>query len=139
MAGIYVIALAVGSRTLAERSDDESPAPGSTLPSCATSNGRGETAPSLSSNQWGGILSETVRYDGGNNAVLRLVLHTVWGQRCYWCNRPKDYNDIQIDHIVPRSQGFAGRHEILDAHRLSHNFDVDDPRNLAPICARRSA
>jgi hypothetical protein len=81
-------------------------------------------------------LSETVRYDGGNNAVLRLVLHTVWGQRCYWCNRPKDYNDIQIDHIVPRSQGLAGRHEILDAHRLSHIFDVDNPRNLAPICAR---
>lgn len=76
-----------------------------------------------------------VRYGAGKNPVLRLALHTLWGQKCYWCNAPKDYNDTQIDHIIPRSQCATDRAALLHACRLPADFDVDDPRNLAPICA----
>lgn len=47
-----------------------------------------------------------------------------------------DFVDIQIDHIVPRSLSKEQIAELLARLGIEDEFDVDDPYNLAPICAR---
>ncbi|WP_426503086.1 HNH endonuclease [Dactylosporangium sp. McL0621] len=75
-----------------------------------------------------------MRYDGVDDAVLRDVLHQAWRGRCHVCKRPKLFEDIEIDHLIPRSLPRTKLAELL--HRLGRpvGFDVDQPANLAPIC-----
>jgi hypothetical protein len=76
-----------------------------------------------------------VRYGSGDNSVLRYVLHELWSSRCYRCHHPKDFNDIQIDHIIPRHVGPERLRELGRLYGLPRDFDVDSPANLAPICS----
>ncbi|MFE4423731.1 hypothetical protein [Streptomyces sp. NPDC056817] len=77
----------------------------------------------------------SVRYrKGGPNTVLRLALWEIWGSKCYWCNTPVLLNSTQIDHIVPQNVSEARLEELKSAYRLPIDFDLHDPRNLAPIC-----
>lgn len=76
-----------------------------------------------------------VRYvEGGNNRVLRHVLRLVWEQQCYWCRNFKDYLDLEIDHILPRTAGAAERERLRKDLGLPADYDVQLPYNLAPIC-----
>lgn len=45
-----------------------------------------------------------IRYSGDtrSNAILRAALLHAWGDRCYFCKRPKDFADMHIDHILPQ-------------------------------------
>lgn len=80
-------------------------------------------------------MSEDVKYKvNGDNSVLRSVLYDLWKGRCYWCNRPKAYGDVDIDHIVPRTIGADRLKELKAELLLSEDFDVHDPLNLALIC-----
>jgi len=89
----------------------------------------------LGQEERGGVAaSGTVRY-GRDKTLLRHMLWWQWGFRCYWCMRPKDFTDTQIDHIVPKSVGQSKLDELLKAFALPAGYDLDDPRNLAPICA----
>ncbi|MFE3197908.1 HNH endonuclease [Embleya sp. NPDC059237] len=81
------------------------------------------------------MATETVSYGGGDNSVLRLVLYRLWRHRCYWCDTPKEFNDIEIDHIIPQSVG-AKELKVLGAeYCLPSDFDIDGAENLAPICS----
>ncbi|MBR2687001.1 MAG: HNH endonuclease [Aquamicrobium sp.] len=58
--------------------------------------------------------------------------------RCTWCGRPVQFQDCQVDHIVPKSVGcqqsrFA---EIKEKYGLDQAFEVESFENWAPICAR---
>lgn len=81
-----------------------------------------------------------VRYiKGGDNRILRLVLHLAWKTICYRCNTPKDFTDIQIDHILPSSWSDEKRADHLARLLIDCDptkFDVNGPENLAPICGR---
>jgi hypothetical protein len=77
----------------------------------------------------------SVRYGSGDTSVLRLVLYRLWGLRCYRCHRPKDFNDIQIDHIIPRHTSPERLAELVLQYGLPGDFDIDAPGNLAPICS----
>jgi HNH endonuclease len=78
-----------------------------------------------------------VRYlDGDANTMLRDVLHRLWKSKCYSCEQPKDYTDIQIDHLIPKGLTAQELHELLEAFGLPITFDLDRPANLAPICGR---
>jgi hypothetical protein len=79
--------------------------------------------------------ASSVRYGGGDDHVLRNVLWKLWKFRCYWCMNPKDFGDTHIDHIIPKSIEPSRLKEILEAFALPRDYDLDDPRNLAPICA----
>ncbi|MGC4964265.1 HNH endonuclease [Gordonia sp. DT101] len=59
-----------------------------------------------------------------HNRLLLLALTEAWGNKCYWCRKPKTFRELQIDHIVPRNPRGGS----------SQDFDVDDVANLAPIC-----
>lgn len=76
-----------------------------------------------------------VRYRvGGDNSLLRAVLHKVWDYKCYWCGWLKDFNDVEIDHIIPRNVSDERLQYLTRQFDLPAEFDIHDPRNLAPIC-----
>ncbi|WP_446225009.1 HNH endonuclease [Nocardia sp. IBHARD005] len=65
-----------------------------------------------------------------------MAIYEVWGSKCYLCTQPKDYNDIEIDHILPKTASQA-QLRVLVSQLASHEgtvYDVHDPYNLAPIC-----
>jgi 5-methylcytosine-specific restriction endonuclease McrA len=81
-------------------------------------------------------VTDSVRYRiNGDNSILRSVLYDLWGYKCYFCKRPKDYNDIQIDHIIPQTVTDERLQQLATQFGLPAEFDVHDPRNLAPICS----
>jgi hypothetical protein len=59
-----------------------------------------------------------------DNRLLLLALTEAWGEKCYWCRKPKLFRELQIDHIIPRRPRGG-----VTAER-----DVDAVENLAPIC-----
>ncbi|MFD4444406.1 HNH endonuclease [Nocardia sp. NPDC058519] len=81
-----------------------------------------------------------MRYRSGDtewNALLRLALLQVWNERCYWCKTKRDFGDVDIDHVIPRSLTEAERNQrveqLLGVDAVP-GFDVDALHNLAPIC-----
>lgn len=79
-------------------------------------------------------MTDSVRYTGGDNSILRFILHETWGPRCYWCYQPKEFNDVQIDHILSRDTGAKDFEELKTRYGLPQDFDIDGLENLAPIC-----
>lgn len=80
-------------------------------------------------------MTALVRYNpNGGNEVLTHVLRQVWNLQCYWCEKFKDYLDLEIDHILPKSATDAERNRFREALGLPENYDVHSAYNLAPIC-----
>lgn len=77
-----------------------------------------------------------VRYGDGDNAVLRSALWNTWGQRCYWCTEPVEWESTEIDHIIPQDVGDARLAEVKAKFKLADDFHLHDPHNLAPICRK---
>lgn len=81
-------------------------------------------------------MTTTVRYvPQGDNRVLRHVLRQVWDLRCYWCREFKDYNQLEIDHILPKDSSTAEQERLRDALDVPLDYDVHAVHNLAPICS----
>lgn len=78
--------------------------------------------------------------DSVNNGVLRAVLYSAWGYRCYWCRGWYDVAEIRIDHLIPQKYRFSHEaldevlRELLSPEDLALGFDIDAAHNLAPIC-----
>jgi hypothetical protein len=70
----------------------------------------------------------------GERRLLRFALWRAWGMKCYWCDVPKRYLDVEIDHIVPKGLDQTELQRALNGYGLPADFDVHDPKNLAPIC-----
>jgi 5-methylcytosine-specific restriction endonuclease McrA len=80
-------------------------------------------------------LAEKWEY-GSDNAALRSTLYGMYSRRCYRCTEVKNFVEIEIDHIVPRTTSDAEFSRIGDEYDLGENFRRHDPSNLAPICRR---
>lgn len=65
---------------------------------------------------------------------LRFAVWQAWGMKCYWCDTPKTYVEVEIDHIVPKGLSPTQLKQALNDYGLEHDFDLHDPKNLAPIC-----
>lgn len=70
---------------------------------------------------------------GGDNTILRMVLHRVWDTQCWLCVRPVVFRDVQIDHLIAQ-RGGGDIQTLLENFDLPSTFDLNDPSNLAPIC-----
>ena len=84
-----------------------------------------------------GAVTVEVRYvPGGDNTFLRLALWIKWKQRCYWCRKPKELSEVEIDHIIPQKKKLkvAEREAIYKSYDLPADYDVHALANLAPIC-----
>ena len=68
--------------------------------------------------------------------LLRLIIFQQWQERCYWCEEPKIYVDIQLDHIIAHTVSWKALDELITQHGLLPDFDVHSAANLAPICGR---
>jgi 5-methylcytosine-specific restriction endonuclease McrA len=80
-------------------------------------------------------LMPEIRYqEHGDNRLLRHVLVDLWNQQCYWCRRFKDYADLQIDHILPRTADKSKCDSLQRAFGIDASYDVNAIYNLAPIC-----
>lgn len=66
--------------------------------------------------------------------LLRFALWQAWGMKCYWCDVPKTFLEVEIDHIVPKGLSDTQLQQALKDYGLPAGFDLHDPRNLAPIC-----
>lgn len=80
-------------------------------------------------------MTDLVKYNtGGDNTLLRYALFAVWGFKCYWCTRPRDFTIIEVDHIIPKSLKDEELDRALALHKLDPEFKLNALGNLAPIC-----
>jgi len=81
------------------------------------------------------VVTADVSYTkAGERRLLRFALWQAWGMKCYWCDAPKSYLEVEIDHIVPKGLSQDDLKDALTHYGLQADFDLHHPRNLAPIC-----
>jgi hypothetical protein len=70
--------------------------------------------------------------------LTRLAMLEAWNASCVWCGRPLFFNQMEAEHLIPRSLGDESnapkRAEVLQIHGLGADYDVDALENLAPSC-----
>lgn len=77
---------------------------------------------------------EVIKYGKKWNLLIRFALWDVWENKCWICEELKLFQDIQIDHVIPRTISEDRLPELKAYHSLSDEFDVDGLENLAPAC-----
>ena len=83
----------------------------------------------------GDYKSKPVSYSNqAERRLLRFALWDTWGRKCYWCDTPKVYLDVEIDHIVPKGLTDEQYEAARTGYGLPTGFNLHDPMNLAPIC-----
>ena len=65
--------------------------------------------------EWKLFVNTEVRYstDSEKNKSLRFALYNARGGACHWCRKPKDFLDIQIDHVIPTKMDEQQREKLL--------------------------
>src|SRR3712207_3691898 len=70
--------------------------------------------------------------------LVRLALFEAWDARCVWCRQPLFFNQMEVEHLIPKSLGEHGNEqskaEVLRLHGLDAQYDVHALENLAPSC-----
>lgn len=68
------------------------------------------------------------------HASLRFATFLEWGQRCVWRHEPIAFDEMELDHLIPKS--LAGRQlsEVLEMHALPHDYGLESTRNKVPAC-----
>lgn len=66
--------------------------------------------------------------------LVRSALWTTYKNTCFYCNRPLDWEDLHIDHIIPESiskkiEEFV---KIKKKFELNEEFSLNDLNNLVP-------
>lgn len=71
---------------------------------------------------------------GSDNRLLLFGLWRAHKLRCYWCAEPKEFRDLQVDHILPQTATDRQLTRLAAELGQPLRYDVHDPYNLAPIC-----
>src|SRR4051794_24640331 len=66
--------------------------------------------------------------------LTRLAMFEVWGRRCTWCSRPLFFNEMEVEHLIPKGLQGIDRDDALTAHGRTLDFDLDTLENMAPSC-----
>jgi hypothetical protein len=81
-------------------------------------------------------VKKKIRYGKSYDLLIRFALWDVWENKCWICEELKFFQDIQIDHVIPRNIS----EDKLSALKVYHNrpdeFDLDGLENLAPACVK---
>jgi len=66
--------------------------------------------------------------------IIRSALWTSYNNICFYCNRPLDWDDLHIDHIIPEtySNNIEKLKEIIFEYELGEKFDLNALYNLVP-------
>lgn len=65
---------------------------------------------------------------------LRLAIFVACDERCVWCSRPIQFNEMEVEHLIPK--GLAGDElaDALEAHGLPPDYDREGLQNLSSSC-----
>lgn len=66
------------------------------------------------------------------DAAFRLAMWKAWNERCAWCHNALDFGDMEVEHLIPKSLKGEMRWEVLKAHGLAEDYDLDSTQNLGP-------
>jgi hypothetical protein len=66
--------------------------------------------------------------------ITRSALWTAYNNICFYCNRPLDWGDLNIDHIIPENllNDEKKYNQIKSDFELDENFEINDLINLVP-------
>src|SRR5690554_6713640 len=66
--------------------------------------------------------------------ITRSALWSSYNNICFYCNRPLEWDDLNIDHIVPElySKDIDSFEKIKREYELDKNFDLNALYNLVP-------
>jgi len=66
-----------------------------------------------------------------NDQIVRRTLWNAYNRKCSYCNNPIQYNNFNIDHIIPESMG---NEEAIKLYDLEKGFELNSYLNLVPTC-----
>ncbi len=81
-------------------------------------------------------MSEKIVYGSGMDSLIRLALWEVWGQRCAICRVYSLFQNIQADHLIPKTISIDRLAQIREERDLPDDFDVNGLENLVPACSQ---
>lgn len=67
----------------------------------------------------------------GLDDLTRLALFESWGEKCVWCGRPLFFNEMEAEHLLPKSLQGRQRVAVLEEHGRGADFDLEALENLA--------
>jgi hypothetical protein len=71
--------------------------------------------------------------DAGDN-LTRLALFEAWDEKCVWCGKPVFFDEMEVEHLLPKSLKGDARKTALADHGRDPDFDLNALENLAPSC-----
>lgn len=75
-------------------------------------------------------------------AMIRTALWRANADRCFYCEEPVAYMDLEVDHLIAETTPDDRLHELVKALGLGGGFHVNGSRNLVPThhnCNRRKS
>ncbi len=66
------------------------------------------------------------------SVLLRTALWRTKNCRCFYCNEPVNFIDLQIDHIIPETTDLEYLQELIVKLELPREFTLNSPQNLVP-------
>ncbi|MBD8699019.1 HNH endonuclease [Sphingomonas sp. CFBP 13714] len=72
------------------------------------------------------------------NAITREAIWKAHGGRCFYCDHPVRFADIEIDHFIAESTSVGELERLIEAGVLPHGFDILGHENLVPACSRHN-
>lgn len=69
--------------------------------------------------------------------IERLVVYTIHNEKCYICNIPIDYKNMEVDHILPENllDDLNRMEEIIKLYKLPKTFKINSYNNWLPSCS----
>ena len=69
--------------------------------------------------------------------VIRSALWSSYSCSCFYCNKPLDWTDLHVDHIIPESiETKLNFDDVKIDYALDPSFQVNDLQNLVPTHAK---
>lgn len=65
------------------------------------------------------------------DSIVRRALWNTYNKKCFYCNNPIQFNNFNVDHIIPESMG---NEEAIKLYDLQEDFELNCYLNLVPTC-----
>lgn len=66
--------------------------------------------------------------------LIRLAMLDEWDAKCVWCGRPLFFNQMEVEHLIPKSLDEKEKAKALALHGLDSDYDLYALENTAPSC-----
>ncbi|ELR64622.1 hypothetical protein C942_02315 [Photobacterium marinum] len=68
--------------------------------------------------------------------TVRAGIHKVFNEKCFYCNEPINYSELEIDHVIPESllSDDKKKEKALRKYALESDFEILSYKNLVASC-----